>query len=75
MKNLQVDLRGEPGDWNSRAVVSQAMGFELAKSQGLEYFETSAALQSGNLDPFHFMADQFHQKYSETVDSVSRDMA
>jgi len=37
--------------------------------QGLEYFETSAATQQGNLDPFHFMADQFRRKYQEEVNS------
>ena len=68
----QVDLRSDAGDFASRAVVTQAMGYELAKQQGLEYFETSAAEQTGNLDPFHFIADQFHRKYNDTVDSVAR---
>jgi len=39
------------------------------KPKGLEYFETSAATQQGNLDPFHFMADQYRRKYQEEVGS------
>jgi len=67
----KVDLRGDdPTDWSARAVVAREAGMELAKREGLEYFETSAALQTGNLDPFHFMADQFHRKYGDTLDQA-----
>ena len=54
----------------SRAVVTQAMGYDLAQKEGLEYFETSAAAQQGNLDPFHFIADQFHRRYAETSEAL-----
>jgi len=70
----KVDLRGEPGDYSARAVVTPAMGVALAKQLGLEYFEASAALQQGATDPFHFMAYQFHKKYNDTVDHVARDV-
>ena len=69
----KIDLRGEPGmEWESRAVVSQEMGLEMAKANGLEYFETSAQAQVENITPFHYISDQFHKKYSDTVDSVGR---
>ena len=69
----KIDQRGDPGmEWESRAVVSREQGFEMARENGLEYFETSAANQIENITPFHFIADQFHKKYSDTADSLER---
>lgn len=50
------------------------MGMELAKAQGLDYFEASAQTQQGNLEPFHHIAESFHRRYAETVDSAAREM-
>ena len=68
----KIDLRGEPGlEWESRAVISREQGLEMARANGLEYFETSAQTQTENLTPFQFIADQFHKKYADTVNTVA----
>jgi len=83
----KIDLRGDDGApalmnqsgflavgldlSEGRAVVTQTMGMALAKKEGLEYFETSAMAQRGNLDPFHFIADQFHRRYAQTAEALS----
>lgn len=52
---------------DSRVAVQKADAEALATEMGLSYFETSAA-QNANVDaPFKYIAQQFHQRYEETV--------
>ena len=61
----KIDLRSDEPD--APAVVSTEEGATLAKNEGLDFFETSAAQQTDVDMPFHFIAHQFHKKYQETV--------
>merc|ERR1711998_283304 len=61
----KVDLRSDEPD--APPTVSTAEGASLAKSEGLDFFETSAAQMKDVDSPFHFLAHQFHAKYQETV--------
>lgn len=54
----KTDLSDRPG------AVSAQKGEQFAGERGLQFFETSAT--KGVVDaPFHFLADFFHQKYSD----------
>jgi transport family protein 27 len=54
-------------DSDTRATVKKEEAEALASEMGLSYFETSAA-QNIDVDaPFKYIANQFHQRYEETV--------
>lgn len=61
----KVDLRRT--DFDSRAVISKEQGIQLAKSEDLHFFETSAAQQTNADAPFKYIAAEFHRKYQEVV--------
>mmetsp|Transcript_17552 Transcript_17552/g.32019 ORF Transcript_17552/g.32019 Transcript_17552/m.32019 type:complete len:225 (-) Transcript_17552:118-792(-) len=61
----KIDLRSDEPD--APTVVTTEEGATLAKNEGLDFFETSAAQQKDVDMPFFFIADQFHKKYQETV--------
>lgn len=52
---------------SGRAVVEESDGRALAKTLGLEYFETSAETSSEVDAPFHYIANLFHSKYEDAV--------
>lgn len=68
----KVDLRENDASRGviSRGVVSTKEGQALAEANGLEFFETSAALGKEVDTPFHFIADQVYRKYEATVASA-----
>ena len=57
----KIDLRSDEPD--APTVVTTEEGATLAKNEGLDFFETSAAQQKDVDMPFHFIAHQFHKKY------------
>ena len=61
----KIDLRSDEPD--APTFVTTEEGATLAKNEGLDFFETSAAQQKDVDLPFLFIADQFHRKYQETV--------
>ena len=50
--------------------LSLALEMKLYGGINLFYFFKHTRTQTGNLDPFHFMADQFHRKYGDTLDQA-----
>ncbi|KAI9205442.1 P-loop containing nucleoside triphosphate hydrolase protein [Polychytrium aggregatum] len=71
-KGLHGVLIAHKIDQGSRRVISMAQGEELAKSQGLAYFESSAASNLEVDAPFFFLANAFSEQYEETARELTR---
>lgn len=56
------DFRSDDSE-DSRAEVDSALATKQAADMGLRYFESSAAGNEGVLEPFEFIARDFHARY------------
>lgn len=61
-------------DLEERQKVSTSDGQDFARSNGLEYFETSALRGTDIEGPFHYLAKCFHKKYEECLEQFQQMM-
>eukprot|EP01061_Rhynchopus_euleeides_P017645 TRINITY_DN29305_c0_g1_i1.p1 TRINITY_DN29305_c0_g1~~TRINITY_DN29305_c0_g1_i1.p1 ORF type:complete len:169 (+),score=52.67 TRINITY_DN29305_c0_g1_i1:73-507(+) len=61
-------------DLDDRIEVPDFQGTNLCKSQGLEFFQTSAFRSQNLTAPFEFIAKQFHKSYEEKLRTLKQDM-